>query len=133
MRNVIAQRAGAALDGCYAGPHRDKRIARDLGVSVRMAQHLRAGQHWTIDRLAQASALIGAAFDRALYVPTPSAQHHTEMSEIADRLARLEARFEEVARRDDAGSAPAQSREADRKGRTLRQGGAADSRGGPLA
>jgi hypothetical protein len=51
-------RAGMALDRLVPGPHRDKAVARLLGVSVRMAKYLRAGQHWTTDRLSQAGAVI---------------------------------------------------------------------------
>src|SRR5690348_9995631 len=105
MRNVIAERAALALDRCYPGAHRDKRIARDFSVSVRMAQHLRAGEHWTLDRLAQASAIFGAAFDAAL-VPTPATQHAVEMDEIAVRLAELEAWREAMDHGEAAGLAP---------------------------
>jgi hypothetical protein len=121
MRNVIAQRAGAALDGSYSGPHRDKRIARDFGVSVRMAQYLRAGQHWTTERLAQASALFGAAFDGALFSPSATPQHFTELGDIANRLTRLEAHLEEVARRDETRSAPPQGEPADCRGGVARE------------
>lgn len=60
-------RAGSALDQLIPAPHRDKTVARMLNVSVRMAKYLRAGQFWTADRLTQASAVLGAAFDAALY------------------------------------------------------------------
>lgn len=97
MRNVIAERAGMALARKYAGPHRDKLIARDFSVSVRTAQYLQRGQHWTLDRLAQASAAIGAAFDIVLAGgAVDDDQHYAEMgeirqlSELAERVGRLE-------------------------------------------
>ena len=62
-------RAGSALDRLVPGPHRDKSIARLFGISVRMAKYLRAGEHWTADRLSQASAVLGVAFVAALYYP----------------------------------------------------------------
>jgi hypothetical protein len=117
MRNVIAVRAGAALDRLYPGPHRDKLIARDFGVSVRMAQYLRTGQHWTIDHLAQASALLGAAFDRALYSPAQDQQHFDEMGDISSRLGRLEAWRGDMAGRAEAGLAPPERVAVDGSGR----------------
>ena len=102
MTADYGQRAGIALDRLVAGPHRDKTVARLFGVSVRMAKYLRAGQHWTADRLTQASAMLGAAFDAALYTPVSSATHYSEMAAISERLDRLEARFVEMDRGGDA-------------------------------
>src|SRR6185437_9960111 len=68
-RNEIALRAGFALDRLVPAPNRDKTIARMFGVSVRMAVYLRAGQHWTMDHLARASATLGTAFDTLLWQP----------------------------------------------------------------
>jgi ubiquinone biosynthesis protein UbiJ len=133
MAGDYGQRAATALDLLITGPHRDKTVARLFGVSVRMAKYLRAGQYWTSERLTQASGVLGAAFDAALISPSSSAQHYAEMADIADRLARLEARFEEVARREDAGLASPQGDEADRRGRISRPGNAPADRGGPRA
>lgn len=93
-------RAAAALNDLLPGQHRDKRVARKFGVSLRTAKYLRAGQHWTTERLSQASALLGKAFDAAIYRPASDEQHNSEMDEIAGRLARLEARFDTM----DSGS-----------------------------
>lgn len=106
MSADYGQRAALALDRCIPGQNRDKVVARLFGVSVRMAQYLRCGQHWTTNRLSQASAVLGIAFDAALYSPAPSVQHYTEMADIEGRLARLEARVAEVDRRSNAGLAP---------------------------
>src|SRR5688572_9462555 len=57
------QRAAMALERCIPGPNRDKAIARLFGVSDRMARYLRCGQHWTAERLGQASQALGARFD----------------------------------------------------------------------
>lgn len=106
--NVTADygiRAATALDSLVPGPHRDKNVARLFGVSVRQAKYLRTGRHWTVDRLTQASAMLGTAFDAALYSPASSAQHYSEMADIEDRLARLEARIAEVDRGANAGLA----------------------------
>jgi len=86
-------RAAMALNHALPGEHRDKLVARMFGCSVRMAKYLRAGQYWTIDRLNQASAVIGDVFDIALS-PATDDKHYAEMADIealAERLARLEA------------------------------------------
>ena len=83
----FGMRAGQALDLVVPGPHRDKIVARHLGVSVRMAKYLRAGQHWSIARLNQASAVFGGAFDALL---GDSAAHYASMAEISERLSRVE-------------------------------------------
>jgi len=130
MRNVIAQRAGAFLHDAYAGPHRDKRIARDFNISLRMAQYLRSGYHWTTERLAQMSAMAGPAFDKALYTPVSSVQHFSEMGDLHDRLARLEAWREEVACRDDAGPPPPPRSEVGRSSGETSERDRSSDRGG---
>lgn len=90
--NTFALRAGSALDRLVSGPHRDKTIARMFGVSPRMAQYLRAGLHWTIERLDQASRQLGADFDRILAGDSQE-MHVSEMNDIAARLAALEAKI----------------------------------------
>jgi len=103
-RNVIALRAGSALERLIPAPHRDKAIARLFGVSVRMAVYLRAGQHWTLDRLAEASAKLGSAFDVLLWQPEADVSAAREISaEAEDRIV------ERIARRvrEDAGVAAA--------------------------
>lgn len=79
MSADYGQRAALALDRCIPGPHRDKTVARLFGVSVRMAQYLRRGQHWTADRLTQASEAF-KQFDN--YIASPN---------IAARLDEMEA------------------------------------------
>ena len=50
----IAARAAWFLEINHTGPHKDKRIARSLGISPAMAKLLRAGRGWTVARLDQA-------------------------------------------------------------------------------
>lgn len=84
-------RAAAALNDLIPGPHRDKAVARLFNCSVRFAKYLRAGQHWTADRLSQASRVLGADFDIRLngipvfQVPTTPQLH--------ERIDALEAEF----------------------------------------
>lgn len=115
MTSDYGQRAAVALDQLLPGEHRDKIVARMFNVSLRMAKYLRAGQHWTADRLSQASALLGAAFDAALV--SSDERHVSEMTEIAERLARLEEWRAETDRGGDAGLAPEASAAVEREGR----------------
>lgn len=85
-------RAAEALNRVLPPQNRDKKVATLFGVSLRMAQYLRVGQRWTIDRLNQASAELGLAFDAAFYSPMSTTDFHDELREIAERLARLEER-----------------------------------------
>lgn len=124
------QRAASALDLLLPAPHRDKTIARLFGVSVRMAKYLRAGRHWTLARLGQASAMLGDAFDAAL---TPSAQHYSEMAELAHRLAQLEAWRAEILRGADARLPPQEGGSAGQVGHGAQQGSAPADRGSPRA
>ncbi len=93
--NVFAVTAGNALDVLTAGPHQDKRIARLFGVTPRMARYLRAGKHWTIERLALASALLGHDFNLHLiarFVPEPLRSDKAldvRLSEVERQLAEL--------------------------------------------
>jgi hypothetical protein len=80
------QRAAMALERCIPGPNRDKAIARLFGVSDRMARYLRCGQHWTAERLTQASKAI-TDFDE--YISAPN---------IRAKIDRLEADLAEVKR-----------------------------------
>lgn len=58
-------RAAAALNKLIPSPYQDKRVARLMGCSVRMAQYLRRGECWTIERLNKASAAL-SGFDAML-------------------------------------------------------------------
>lgn len=60
--SLIAQRAGEHLSYLYPGPSKHKRIARDLGISERMAQLLRSGKGWTLARFGQVSQRFGWGF-----------------------------------------------------------------------
>ena len=51
----IARRAALFLEINHPGAHKDKRVARALGVSPAMAKLLRAGRGWTVARLDQAT------------------------------------------------------------------------------
>lgn len=88
MTADYGMRAAMALNDYLPGQHRDKIVARMFGVSLRMAKYLRKGHYWTLDRLSQASAELGAGFDLALAGKRP------EIGEIVERLARLEERFD---------------------------------------
>jgi hypothetical protein len=68
-------RAGFAITRLVPGPHRDKILARIFGCSDRMVRYLRAGQHWTTDRLSLASAKI-QGFDEA--ISTPNLHHRLD-------------------------------------------------------
>jgi hypothetical protein len=83
-----ALRAARALEELIPERNRDKAIARLFNCSVRMAVYLRRGEKWTIARLNQASAALGAEFDRRLcgldqVIPSPE--------DINARLTRVEA------------------------------------------
>lgn len=84
MTADYGQRAALALDRCIPGPNRDKAVARLFGVSVRMAQYLRRGQHWTAERLSQASGAL-AGFDQ--YIATPNV--HARLDELEAEIATL--------------------------------------------
>lgn len=115
-RNVTAptiyeQRAGDAVRVLISGPNADKLTARAFGCSLRMAQHLRRGRHWTVKRFSQASAVLGCAFD-TLLTPSSSAEHYAEMADIrgiAERLARLENAYATLASEDTTGLASQES------------------------
>lgn len=86
MPSDYGMRAAIAIDRLVLGPHRDKTVARLFGVSVRMAKYLRAGQHWTIDRLNRASETI-KGFDSYLASPNFNAR----IEEIERELFQLRA------------------------------------------
>lgn len=119
MTSDYGMRAAIALNDLLPSQHRDKTVQRLFNVSLRTAKYLRAGRHWTTDRLSQASAALGAAFDAALYSPVSSAEHYSEMADIEDRLARLEVRIAEMDRGGDAGLASAQVAETRGEGRAV--------------
>src|SRR6185312_899714 len=77
-------RAATAVNELLPGRHRDKILAGMFNCSVRTAQYLRAGRFWTVERLSQASRVLGVAFDHALYSPVSSAQHLSEIDDIAE-------------------------------------------------
>ena len=67
---------------------------------------------------------LGVAFDAALYTPVSSDQHYSEMDELADRLARVEARLAGMDSGNASGLAPAQGSETDLARRRNRLGAA---------
>lgn len=79
-------RAADALNQLLPGEHRDKTVARLFDCSVRMAKYLRAGQHWTAERLSQASSLFGSMFDEML-VSGP--ELHRRMDALETEIAEL--------------------------------------------
>ena len=101
MPGDYAQRAALAVNQLVPGPHRDKAIARIFECSVRFAKYLRAGRHWTIDRLNVASQRI-AGFDAYLASP----DFHTRLDQIARELDEMRANFGMMgAMNNDAGQA----------------------------
>lgn len=83
MTADYGQRAAIALDRCIPGPHRDKEVARLFGCSVRFAKYLRRGQHWTADRLTQASRAL-KSFDEYLASPNLHRRLDALEAEIAE-------------------------------------------------
>lgn len=81
-------RAAGAMRRLLPSKHRNKAIETLFRCSPRMAKYLDAGQYWTIDRLNQASAALGAAFDVAMAGGEPDEQHISEMYELAEWLVR---------------------------------------------
>jgi len=59
------RRAAYAINRLVPGPNRDKAVARLFECSIRTAQYLRAGLHWSIDRLNIASKKVNG-FDAYL-------------------------------------------------------------------
>ena len=123
---IYERRAADAIRHLIRGPHADKLTARAFDCSVRMAQNLRAGKHWTIQRLTQASSILGTPFDTALL---SDERHLSEMQEITERLARLESWREELRQPDGQSPAdlsPARGEAADGIGGTGTAGAAGE-------
>lgn len=121
---IYEQRAGDAVRVLISGPNADKLTARAFGCSLRMAQHLRRGRHWTVKRFSQASAVLGCAFD-TLLTPASSAEHYAEAADlrgITERLARLEEAYEAVASWNPAGLASGEGQAPVSAGRTAHEG-----------
>jgi alcohol dehydrogenase YqhD (iron-dependent ADH family) len=78
-------RAATALNMLLPSQHRAKAIQRLFDVSERTAKYLLAGQHWTIDRLSQASAAI-QGFDE--FISTPNV--HARIEAVEAQLAELQ-------------------------------------------
>jgi hypothetical protein len=95
----FALRAGQALEALLPERDRDKAIARLFNCSVRMAKYLRTGQSWTVERLGQASAALGEAFDRLVFggalddtrLAAESEAIHQRIAEQQTRIRELEA------------------------------------------
>lgn len=109
-------RAARAVNELVPRPHRDKALQRMFDCSLRMAKYLSAGQFWTIDRLNQASAILGAPFDAALM---GADAEQRELQDIAARLARLEDRFDEVVGTGATVISPPLGAAADRESREV--------------
>ncbi len=108
--NIFARAATAAVNQIINGAHADKRTARHLHCSLRLAKYLRAGKYWTLERLSIASAMLGDEFDRLLMphlhtiesIPPPRGDDDLhkkldrvlkEISAIKDQIDNLEARL----------------------------------------
>lgn len=96
MTADYGQRAAIALDRCIPGPYRDKQVARLFGVSVRFAKMLRAGQHWTAERLTQASQAL-KGFDEYLASPNLHRRLDALEAEIAELRRDIQDRGEDAA------------------------------------
>jgi hypothetical protein len=90
MDNSIAGRAAEFLETSYLGPHKDKRVARDLGISPGMAKLLRAGQGWTLARLDQAVLFYGGSFGDQVFGPVRTTD------EIQARFDQIDAQMREL-------------------------------------
>lgn len=109
MQNNYGQRAAAALDELLPRTQRVKRVQRLFDCSARMAAYLLTGDHWTARRLAQASELLGDAFDAALTRPENSYQRHLEGQRMDAEAMRLETHIGQMHRRLYDVVAPQQS------------------------
>lgn len=107
----IAARAGAFLEINFAGPSKDKRIARELGVSPSMAKMLRGGRGWTVARLDQLAARFAGFRD---FVFPPPAAPPVGVDELAARLERVVQGLERLA--EQIGALRAELREELRAG-----------------
>jgi hypothetical protein len=87
--NTFAQAAAAAVNQIINGPHADKRTARRLNCSLRMAKYLRAGKGWTVERLSFASAILGDRFDRLLMPHLHTIERVPPPTDFDDRLDRV--------------------------------------------
>lgn len=84
----IAARAGLFLEINYTGSAKDKRIARDFGVSPSMAKMLRGGRGWTVARLDQLLQLRPAA--RGFIFAPPGDALADRIEQLAQYLIRLD-------------------------------------------
>jgi hypothetical protein len=91
----IAARAGAFLQINYAGGSRDKRIARDLGISPSMAKMLRNGRGWTVARFDQVMRLWPPFRD---FVFPAADQLANRLEQLATEFGRLTDEFAELRR-----------------------------------
>lgn len=105
MSDDYGYRAAMALDRLIPAVHRDKTVARQFGVSVSTAKHLRGGRRWTVKRFNKAREIFGTLFDTAM---TPEA-FKEETAAIEERLAVLESKFAQVVRNNDAELLPRQT------------------------
>jgi hypothetical protein len=87
--NIFARAATTALNQIIEGPHADKRTARRLNCSVRMAKYLSAGKGWTVARLSFASAILGDEFDRLLMPHLHTIERRPATTDFDDRLDRV--------------------------------------------
>jgi hypothetical protein len=91
----LGLRAGLLLKQLFAGPHRNKRIAQRLMISVAMAKQLQAGDGWTVARLNQAIDAFGDEFVRFVFQPQArSFDLQAELAEIRATLAEITQRLD---------------------------------------
>jgi hypothetical protein len=91
----IGLRAGLFLKQSFAGPHRDKRIAQQLKISLAMAKLLQAGDGWTVARLNQLIGSFGDEFVRFVFQPPlPAIDLQAELAEIRAALTEVRQRLD---------------------------------------
>ena len=92
----ISARAALFLEINFAGPDKDKRIARVLNVSPRVARELRGGRAWDERRLIQARELWPSFWD-FLYPNAESVER--KLAALLFQMSRLDQKFEELLKR----------------------------------
>lgn len=109
MANLYGERAAHALDLIFPGRHKNKRVARAFGISVRLAKYLRAGKRWHSERLAQAVELFGDAWEAAMSRRDSDFSYELEKQDFERRLAKLEQYLGEMDREMARAMAPDQA------------------------
>jgi hypothetical protein len=97
--DTIGDRAGWFLESHYAGPAKNKRIARALGISPGMAKLLRSGRGWTVARLEQA---IACWPNFQAYVFPQAGDLHDRIDRVLEEIAALRGEINQINARSEA-------------------------------